>query len=443
MLNPVNFMPVKNKSKRAEKELPIVVIGGGPAGMTAAQTAVKKYKNVVLYNKNPIPGKKLSSIASDRILIGKKLSPEKTAEAFGAKGKFIMPALRIFGWKEITDHLEKMGLSVGLNGENQLAVSPESAPLVSTSLKKSAESAGVVVKKSSRVTDIEISGGVAKGVVVNGVTHPVSAVIVACGSYSSPNLGSTRDGYEMARKAGHKITPIKPAMVGLETVEKYGKILAGVSIRDCRIDVSLDEKPQFTERGALTFASYGLEGDLILNHSARIIDLLEKGQVKVNIDLMPDMSKSRIEKILGQGLESSNQITVWEILTRYIPDRLLDGMDKMIRIHSRRPAVRLSNLERKSLAIWLKEFAFTIKRCRPFNETRGVLGGVSVDDIDPETMRSKTVKNLYFAGDVLDLLGPCGGYNIGMAFATGHLAGLSAANTNSVKKETTKKRGTR
>ncbi|MEE8418361.1 MAG: aminoacetone oxidase family FAD-binding enzyme, partial [candidate division Zixibacteria bacterium] len=431
-------MPVKSKSKRAGKELPIVVIGGGPAGMTAAQTAVKEYKNVVLYDKNPIPGKKLSSIVSDRILIGKKLSPEKTAEAFGAKGKFIMPALRIFGWKEITDHLEKMGLSVGLNGENQLVVSPESAPLVSTSLKKSAESAGVVVKKSSRVTDIEISRGVAKGVVVNGVTHPVSAVVVACGSYSSPNLGSTRDGYEMARKAGHKITPIKPAMVGLETLERYGKILAGVSIRDCRIDVSLDEKLQFTDRGALTFASYGLEGDLILNHSARIIDLLEKGQVTVNIDLMPDKSKSRIEKILGQGLESSNQITVWKILTRYIPDRLLDGMHKMIRIHSRRPAVRLSNLERKSLAIWLKEFAFTIKRCRPFNETRGVLGGVSVDDIDPETMRSKTVKNLYFAGDVLDLLGPCGGYNIEMAFATGHLAGLSAANFNSIKKETTK-----
>jgi predicted Rossmann fold flavoprotein len=232
-------------------------------------------------------------------------------------------------------------------------------------------------------------------------------------------------------------------MVGLETLEKYGKILANVNIRDCRIDVSLDEKRQFTERGTLTFASYGLEGDLILNHSARIIDLLEKGQVTVNIDLMPDKSKSRIEKILGQGLESSNQITVWEILTKYIPDRLLDGMHKMIRIHSRRPAVRLSNLERKSLAIWLKEFAFTIKRCRPFNETRGVLGGVSVDDIDPETMRSKKVKNLYFAGDVLDLLGPCGGYNIEMAFATGHLAGLSAANTNSVKKETTKKRGTR
>ncbi len=404
--------------------------------MTAAETAIKKYKNVILYDKNPVPGKKLSSITSDSIFIGEKLSPERTARAFGAKGKFIMPALRVFGWKEITEHLEKTGLSVRLNGGNRLAISPESAPLISTRLKESAESAGVVVKKSSRVTDIEISNGTVKGVVVNSVTHPASAVIIACGSYSSPGLGSTKDGYDLARKAGHKIVPIKPAMVGLEMVEKYGRILADVKVRDCRIDVHLDDVLQFTDRGALTFTRYGLEGDLILNHSARMIDLLAKGQVKIHVDLMPDMSKAKIEKILGQGFESNNQTTVWKILTRYIPDGMLDVMHKMIRIHSRRPAVHLSNLERKTLAIWLKEFAFTIKRCRPFNETRGVLGGVSVDDIDPETMRSKKVKNLYFGGEVLDLLGPWGGYNIEMAFATGHLAGLSAARANSVRKKT-------
>lgn len=407
--------------------------------MTAAQTAVKEYKNVILYDKNPVPGKKLSSITSDSIFVGKKLSTEETAEAFGAKGEFVMPALRVFGWKEITEHLEKAGISVRLDGGNRLAVSAESAPLISTRLKESAESAGVVIKKSSRVKDIEISGGVVKGVVVNGVTHPVSAVIVACGSYSSPKLGSTRDGYDLARKAGHKIVPIKPAMVGLETLEKYGRILADVKVRDCRMDVYLDEKPQFTDRGALTFTRYGLEGDLILNHSAQIIDLLEKGQVRVHVDLMPDMSKARIEKILGQVFESNDRTTVWEILTRYVPDGMLDVMHKMIRIHSRRPAVHLSNLERKTLAIWLKEFAFTIKRYRPFNETKGVLGGVSVDDIDPETMRSKKIENLYFAGEVLDLLGPWGGYNIEMAFATGHLAGLSAARANTAKKRTTRR----
>jgi predicted Rossmann fold flavoprotein len=431
-------MPAENKPKRVKKKLPIAVIGGGPAGMTAAETAVKKYSNVVLYDKNPVPGKKLSSIESESILIGEKLSAERTAEAFGPKGRFIMPALRSFGWKEIADHLERIKIPVGLNGKNQLTISSENSSSISRLLKESAESSGVVIKKSSRVTDIEISEGAIKGIVVNGVTHPVAAVIVASGSYSSPNRGSTQDGYEIARKAGHEIVPIRPAMVGFETVEKYGKILADVRVRDCRIDVYLDEKLQFTDRGALTFTRYGLEGDLILNHSPRIIDLLEKGQVEVHIDLMPDMSKIKVERILGQGFESSNRTTVWQILTKYIPDGMLDVMHKMIRIHSRRPAVHLSGLERKTLAIWLKEFVFTIKRCRPFNETKGVLGGVSLDDIDPETMRSKKIKNLYFAGDVLDLLGPWGGYNIEKAFATGYLAGLSASQDNSDKKKSKK-----
>lgn len=411
--------------------------------MTAAEAAAKKSKNVVLYDKNPVPGKKLSSIKSDSIPIGEKLSAERTAEAFGAKGKFIMTALRNFGWKEITDHLEKVKLPVELKGENQLTISAENASSISMCLKESAESAGVVIKKSSRVTDIEISGGTVRGIVVNGVTHPVSAVIVASGSYSSPNKGSTRDGYEIARKAGHKIVPIRAAMVGFETVERYSRILNDVKVRDCRIDVYLDEKLQFTDRGDLIFTRYGLEGDLILNHSARIIDLIEKGPVKAHIDLLPDMSKARIERILGQRFEGNSRTTVWEILTKYIPDGMLDVMHKMIRIHSRRPVVRLSSLEKKTLAIWLKEFVFTIKRCRPFNETRGVLGGVSLDDIDPETMRSKKVRNLYFAGEVLDLLGPWGGYNTEMAFATGHLAGLSAANANSVRKKTVKPSGKR
>jgi predicted Rossmann fold flavoprotein len=436
-------MPGVKNSKRPGRKLPIAVIGGGPAGMTAAVAAVRKYKNVILYDKNPIPGKKISSINSDSVFVSHKLSPERTAEAFGAKAKFVIPALRTFGWKDIAEHLEKAGLSVRSNGGNRLAIPPENVPLIPERLKESAESAGVVVKKSSRVTDIVISGGMVKAIVVNAVTHPVSAVVIACGSYSSPKLGSTKDGYELAGKAGHKIVPIKPAMVGLEMAEKYGRILADVKVRDCRIDVYLDGDLQLTDRGTLTFTRYGLEGDLILNHSMRIIDLLEKGRVRIYVDLMPDMSKAKIERILGQGFETSDRRTVWQILTKYIPDGMLDVMHKMIRIHSRRPAVHLSNLERKTLAVWLKEFALTIRKPRPFSETKGVLGGVSIDDIDPETMRSKKVKNLYFGGEVLDLLGPWGGYNIGMAFATGHLAGLSAARANSARKKIVKVSGPR
>jgi predicted Rossmann fold flavoprotein len=274
-----------------------------------------------------------------------------------------------------------------------------------------------------------------KGVVVNGVTHPVSAVVVACGSYSSPKSGSTKDGYAFAEKAGHEIVPLKAAFVGLETKEKYGKFLDGVEVRDCLIRVSLDEELQFVDRGKLKFTSYGLSGDIILNNSAKIIELLQQGQVKIHMDQVPDLSKFEITRFLNQEFPHTDRTTLFQHLNPYLPDGLLGVMDKIIRVHSNRPVAFLSSLEKKHIMLWLKDFPFTIKGARPFNETRGVLGGVALDDIDPETMRSKKIKNLYFAGEVLDLLGPWGGYNFEMAFSTGRLAGLSAANDNGAGKK--------
>ena len=428
-------MAAKTTIKRSAKSLPIAIIGGGPAGMTAAQTAVKNYRNVILYDKNPFPGKKLGSVRTSPISVSEKLTPEETALAFGEKKDFILPSLKGYGWEKIRDQLQGLGFTIGLNGNRRLQIPADESSELSIRLKDAVESVGVVVKKSSRVSDIVISKGKVTGVVVNGVTHPVSAVIIASGSFSSPGLGSTKDGYAMARKAGHEIVPLEPALVGFETIEKLGKVLSDVLIKDCLMNAYLNDEIQFSDRGDITFNDYGVEGDLILSHSIKIMELLKKGTVRIHLDLMPDMTKAEVERILGQDLLNSDRTTVWQILTRYIPDKLLDAMHKMIRVHCRKPAVTLSNLERKLLAIWVKDFAFTIKRQRPFNETKGVLGGVSIKDIDPKTMRSKKIENLYFAGEVLDLLGPWGGYNIGMAFSTGHLAGLSAAKANGAEKK--------
>lgn len=427
-------MEGKTRIKRSAKNLPIAVIGGGPAGMTAAQTAVKNYKNVVLYDKNPTPGKKLGSADSRAIYVGERLSPQETAGAFGEKKTFILHAFKSFGWEKTQEHLRTLGFSVGLNGDRRLSILPEESSLLSLRLRDAAESAGVLVKKSSRVSDLVMSKGEVKGIVVNGVVHPVSAVIIASGSAASPKFGATMDGYTMAEKAGHEIVPVKPAMVGFETVERFGRILSGVLIRDCRMEIYLDNEMVISDRGDIVFTRNGVEGDLIYSHTMEITDLLGGGgKIRVKLDLVPDLTRVEIERLLGQDLAISDRTTVWQILTRYVPDRMLDVMHKIIRVHCRKPAVTLSNLERKLLAIWIKDFAFTIKRQRPFNETRGVMGGVSVEDIDPKTMRSNKVKNLYFAGDVMDLLAPWGGFNIEMAFSTGYLAGLSAGKSNGTK----------
>ena len=395
--------------------------------MTAAESAVQHFKDVILFDKNPQPGKKLLSLPGDPVFISEELSVDKMAKAFGEKENFIKPALKAFGWKDVVNHFNEMGIKLTSNSSSHLTISPELVPELPSRLKDDAESKGVVVRKSSRVSDILITNNEVTGVIVNSVEYPASAVVIASGSFSSPGRGSTRDGYEFAMKAGHTIIPIRPALVGLETIEKYGKYLADAEFVDCAIDIYLESTKAISDRGSLKFTKFGIEGELVLTHSAQIIDLLKKGKVEIHIDMVPGMDKKELENWLHQQLIAAPKMTAGEMLEKYIPLKLRNVMSKIMRIHSDKPVANLSHLERKSLLLWLKDFHVTVMRARPFNETRGVLGGVSTEEIERETMQSKLIKNLFFAGEVLDLLGPWGGYNIQMAFSTGHLAGLSAA----------------
>jgi predicted Rossmann fold flavoprotein len=420
------------KSKKTDKKHPIIVIGGGPSGMTAAQIAAGQFHNVILFDKNPEPGKKLLSLPENNLYISEELSCDKTAKAFGEKEEFIRPALKAFGWKDLAAHLAAMKIKLTSNGASHLAVSAEIATKFSLYLRDAADAAGVSIRKSSKVSEVMFANDAATGVMVNSVVYPASCVIIACGSVASPGRGATGDGYEFARKAGHTIMPIRPALVGLETEEKYGKMLTDAEFSDCKIDVFKNGQIILTDRGSLKFTFYGIEGELILTHSAKIIDLLGRAngsgnKIDIHIDMIPDISKKELDNWLTQQLEQNHKITVGILFEKYIPLKLRSMMSKIMRIHSDKPVASLSYLERKSLLLWVKDFHITVRRPRPFNETQGVLGGVCVDEIDRETMRSRKVKNLYFAGEVMDLLGPWGGYNIQMAFSTGFLAGLSAA----------------
>ena len=420
-------MTVTKKSKKSKDGLPIVVIGGGPAGMTAAQAAVGIYGNVLLYDKNPFPGKKLQAVPLETVFMGEKLPPDNMADAFGDKSEFIKPALKAFGWKELQQYLSTMGINISQNGSSHLKADPVDKSDLSSILKNAAENAGVAIRKSCRVTDIVISKNSVKGIIVNGIEHPAVAVIVACGSFSSPGRGSTNDGYSLAQRAGHTVNPIKPALLGLETVEKFGKILSDIDVDKCAVEIQLNGQAQLRDVGQIKFTRFGLDGELILTHSAKIIEMLNSGKVEIHIDFIPRKNRKDIEEMINEKAQQTNRITIGEILKDYLPENLLQAAKKVIRIPHDKPAAHLSNLEKKGMILWLKDFHFTIRRPRPFSETKGVLGGVSVDEIDPQTLRSKLIPNLYFAGEVLDLLGPWGGYNIQMAFATGYVAGQSAA----------------
>ncbi len=414
-------------AKKRKTDLPIVVVGGGPSGLLAAISAAEGSKKVILYNKNPWPGKKVSTIPAEELILSEKLSPKVLASKFGSKSKFVAPIFKSFGYGDLAKLFKKLKLTLqadnnghfrieSINGQDLMKI------LVDTAIKR-----GVEYKKSSRVTSVYTKNGKVGGVILNGTKIQASAVIIATGSFSLPKCGSTKDGYYIAEKLGHKVNKIKPAFVDLIIREKYGKFLSGMSFENIKITVYYNCNPVIMETGTIKFTQTSVSGPFILNHSADIIENLALTPVEISIDFLADQPKEKFEAWLIHQFASQNHMQVGQFLGKYFNANVMKAIELESRINMSKSISHITNLERKALVLGIKDFRFSIKSSKPFNNARGVLGGVSTDDIYPDTGESKIVKSLYFAGDVLDVLGPYGGYNMQFAFSSGYVAGKTAA----------------
>lgn len=414
-------------ARKRKTDLPIAVIGGGPSGLLAAISAAGGSKKVILYNKNPWPGKKVSAVPTDELILSEKLPSKKLASKFGKKSKFVAPIFKSFGYVDLVKLFKKLKLSLKADDNGHFRMDGIAGQDLMKFLVDKAIKQGVEYKKSSRVTNVYVKNGKVGGVILNRTKIPASVVIIATGSFSSPKYGSTKDGYEIAEKLGHKVNEIKPALVDLITVEKYGKFLLGEQIEDIKITVYYNSKPAISETGAIKFTSTGISGPFILNHSADIVENLSLTPVEISLDFMADRPKEKFEAWLIQQFMSRNHMQLGQFLSRFFTDNVMKAIELESRIKMDKSISHITNLERKSLILGIKDFRLSIKSSKPFNNTRGVLGGVATDEIDPNTGESKLVKSLYFVGDVLDVLGPYGGYNMQFAFSSGYVAGKMAA----------------
>lgn len=383
----------------------------------------------VILDKNRRPGRKLRITGKGRCNVTNRCPPEEmVAAAHG--GRFLYSALSAFPPEETIAFFE--GLGVPLKTERGRRVFPQSdsAHDIADALGAFAGAAEYV---QGEATEILTEAGRVRGVLAEGREYLAPRVLIACGGASYPGTGSDGSGFRLARALGHTVTDISPSLVPLVEEGSFCQRLMGLSLRNAGVKVTErgQKKPVYTGFGELLFTHFGLSGPTILSASASLRPRpkhpMEPGRYTVHIDLKPALDEGKLDARLLRNLEENKNRIFANSLDGLLPQKLIPVVIERSGIPPQTRCNGITREQRRALLALLKDFTVEIKGFRPLAEAIVTAGGVSLKEVDPRTMESKLVKGLYFAGEVLDVDAPTGGYNLQIAFATGRLAGESMA----------------
>lgn len=410
----------------------VIVIGAGPAGMMAAAAAAGAGGRVIMLEKMPRVGCKLHLTGNGRCNITAALNPEQLVRGFPGNGRFLHSAFSALSSEELMAFFEARGVPVKVEADNRVFPASDRSEDVVAALYENAIHAGVKVLTATAVEGIEIEDGHAAGVRTSKGLMPAQAVIIATGGKSYPGTGSTGEGYAWAAAAGHRIIEPRPGLVPLIAEEKWTRYLQGLSVTGAAAQASAASGKLICRGcGDLIFTHYGLSGPLILRMSKDIAAYLHRHKsqnsaVRLQIDLLPGSSPEQLEWQLQKLLAANSRKLLRNALGELLPSRLVFVLLEQAGIEESVVCHHLSRSERQNLAAVIKSLAVHITGTRPLAEAIVTAGGVDVKEVDPRTMESKKVKGLYFAGEILDVDGYTGGYNLQAAFSTGYAAGLHA-----------------
>lgn len=409
----------------------VVVVGGGPAGMMAAIRAGQLHQDVTLIEKNPTLGKKLLLSGKTRGNLTNTCELEAFLKRFSQNGQFLRDAFKKFFHQDLINFFEKRGLKLKVERQQRVFPVTDKSDSIIKVLKEELHKHKVKVMYNCAIKDIFIQNNKVKGLLLKeGKAISADKVILATGGVSYAFTGSTGEGIELARKLGHRIIPLRPGLVPLETRQKYPKILTGLTLKNIRLMFTDGKRQIVSEVGELLFTSFGISGPLVLSLSAKIIDWLSSGRnVYVEIDLKPALSTEQLSARLLREFKLNAKKTLKNALKDLLPQRLVDILIEIADINPLRKASQITRDQRQRLISLLKAWRLDITRARPIVEAMITRGGVALKDIDPRTMQSRLIKGLYFAGEMLDVDADTGGFNLQAAFSTGYLAGESASLT--------------
>lgn len=405
----------------------VLVIGGGAAGMMAALAAARSGHRVRLYEKNEKLGKKLYITGKGRCNLTNACDTEDLFGNVVHNPKFLYSAFYSFTNLDMMDLMEKSGCPVKTERGGRVFPVSDRASDVTGALAGCLKKAGVDIFLKEEVLDLDIRDGRAAGIRLKKGGRPVEAdaVIVATGGLSYPSTGSTGDGYRMAEAAGHRITELSPALVPFETEEPVAAQLQGLSLRNIRAVIHKGNKVLYEEFGEMLFTHYGVSGPVLLSASSYVTKKIREGGLVLSVDLKPALSEEQLDaRILRDFGEVKNR-QFKNALAHLLPAKLIPVIVERSGIPPEKKVNEITREERRGIVSQVKDFRLTLKGLRDYKEAIITQGGVCVGEINPSTMESKLVKGLYFAGEVLDVDGVTGGYNLQIAWSTGYLAGMS------------------
>lgn len=412
----------------------VIVIGGGPSGLMAAISAGEAGAKVLLIDKGDKLGRKLAISGGGRCNVTNRLSVDQLIKHIPGNGRFLYSAFSIFNNEDIILFFNKLGIQLKEEDHGRMFPVSNKAQSVVNVLLQRLDDLHVVTKTNSPVETVLYQEGNKKVVKLkNGESFETTSLIIAVGGKSVPQTGSTGDGYKWAKKAGHTITELFPTEVPVTSNERFivEKSLQGLSLRDVALSVlNAKGKSIVTHKMDMIFTHFGISGPAVLRCSQFIVKELKKSknhEVVVNLDIFPDKKEEALFQEINALIKTEPKKSMKNILKNLMPERYLLFLLEKSDID---PSAQGANLSNEKLRLFVencKRFHFKVHGTLPIEKAFITGGGISIKEVEPKTMASKKMDGLYFCGEILDIHGYTGGFNITAAFVTGRLAGLNAA----------------
>ena len=401
----------------------IAVIGGGPAGMMAAGTAIDCGADVTIFEHTDRLGKKLAITGKGRCNVTNNCSVNDFMENVTRNPRFLYTALYAFPPEKAIEFFEELGVKLKTERGNRVFPDDDKAKTIVDAMRRYSKNAEVIYENVTAV----MKNGDETFTVKAKSNYQFDAVILATGGKSYPLTGSDGSGFRIASKLGHSVTELKPSLIPIESPSKLCSQMMGLSLKNVGMKIlDSSEKTLYTDFGEMMFTHFGVTGPMILSASAHIKDS-DISTLTLSIDLKPALDEKTLDARLLSDFKKSANKDFLNSLSALLPSKMIEPFISVTGIDPHKKINSITKEERHKILVTLKDFRIPLKTLRPIEEAIITSGGIEVKEINPKTMESKLIPGLYFAGEMIDVDAYTGGFNLQIAYSTGFIAGKSAA----------------